>query len=262
MREALATWEDLEALRHRFPETPPLGTSRFTRGGSRRRILSPFRKIDKEVNYSPPRPINIFLLPWLPRRSTTPAASVSSLGRRLPTAAPPAHQPPTPSSPPFLTRRASPPPPSVTGPPLVRPHPTGGATAPPRLRRRRSSGSPHLPLLGPPDMNDLRILNPEILTLRSAASTTAPAGGDLAAGCSPHLPPCFNLTGGQAKRARPTLILSAGEEGDRVAPVSRTNLKHRKVGGLSTFRKVYRISGSRWSRPQRAHQRPKAQTCG
>jgi hypothetical protein len=44
------------------------------------------------------------------------------------------------------------------------------------------------------------------------------------------------------KRARPALISPAGEEGDRAAPVSRTNLKHWKVGGLPTFRKVCMIS--------------------
>jgi hypothetical protein len=47
------------------------------------------------------------------------------------------------------------------------------------------------------------------------------------------------------KRARPALISPAGEEGDRATPVSRANLKHRKVGGLPTFRKVYMISGDR-----------------
>jgi hypothetical protein len=121
--------------------------------------------------------------------ATTPAATVTAPGRRLPAVAPPARHPPLPSSPPFLTRRASPP---VTGPPPIRLRPAGGATAPPRIyrrpnrHRRRFAVSPHLPLLGPPDMEGLRTRN---LTLRSAASTTTPASGDFAAGRSLHYAP-------------------------------------------------------------------------
>jgi hypothetical protein len=87
------------------------------------------------------------------------------------------------------------------------------------------------------DNHRTRTPNPETLTLRSAASTTTLVGGDLAAGRSPHLSPRPNLAGGQTKRARPTLSRWPGKK----EIVRLTNLKHRKVGGLPTFRKVYRI---------------------
>jgi hypothetical protein len=40
------------------------------------------------------------------------------------------------------------------------------------------------------------------------------------------------------------------EEGDRTAPVGCTNLKHRKVVGLPTFRKVYRMCVKLFRRKQ------------
>jgi hypothetical protein len=46
--------------------------------------------------------------------------------------------------------------------------------------------------------------NPETLTLRSAASTTTPAGSDLAAGHSPHCPPAHPHLATPNPNLRPT----------------------------------------------------------
>jgi hypothetical protein len=53
-------------------------------------------------------------------------------------------------------------------------------------------------------------------------------------------PPGAGVEAQRRMRARPSSP-KEGEGGDRAVHVTRTNLKHRKVAGLSAFRKVYRI---------------------
>jgi hypothetical protein len=96
------------------------------------------------------------------RLHTTPAASTTSPGRRLPADVPPARDPPLP----FLTRSLLAHLPPVTDPLAIPPCPAGDATALPHLcrrpkrDRRQSSSTPDpLPSLGP--LDTVTLGNPE-----------------------------------------------------------------------------------------------------
>jgi hypothetical protein len=163
--------------------------------GGRRGLLSPFRKVDKKRTFNPfmAHVRIIFFLTFFPRRPLPPPL----LPPPRPAAAAPSTRPPPdlPPPPPFLI-------PSLVSPvvghrPAASP-PTPAEPPPPpvlRLPPSRSAGQ------GDPRT---RTPNPETLTLRSVASTTTPAGGDLVAGRSPPHPTSHPTAQGSHGRRRQT----------------------------------------------------------
>jgi hypothetical protein len=115
----------------------------------------------------------------------------------------------------------------ATGPPPIRFRPAGGATSPPPSVEQSPPSVLRLP--PPPPSRSARHgrppnSNPELetLTLRSAASTTTPAGGDLAAGRSPT--------------SRPALISLAAKPREPSQPYLASRGRRRSCGSCETHK--------------------------